>query len=377
MKILIIGGTGAMGAPLTQILGKNEENTVYVLARKKMYVPEMKNVQFIKGDAFDLNGMSDLVRREKFDVIVDFMIYNVENYKGFIDTYMSSCKQYVFTSTSSVYDEPPENSKITEETDRLYDKYNEERKNNNNVYHILKSNLDNIIFESEFKNWTMVRPYVTFNTKRLPLVTWPKEGWLYRVVKGKKVVLPKDAMFVPTTITYGAEVANGISFLIGNNKAFGQIVNIASNISTTWDDVLKIYQPILNDVCGKTIDIFWVEKAEEIWEEVPHQYDFYACDRLLRKEFDTTKLDVIAGKHIEFTDVRDSLAHCIKDLFSESNYQIVPDPILNGYMDKITKEHTHLSEFKGWRRKKNYLINRYRFLNGIYVLLRKIKKLFK
>ena len=377
MKLLIIGGTGAMGAPLTGILSKNTSNLVYVLSRKGEGTRNSDNVRCIKGDAFDLAFMKDLIKRENFDVIIDFMIYNPDTYNDFLELYLNSCKQYVFTSTASVYNEPSEHIKITEETPLLWENYSEERKGNNRVYHILKTNLDNIVLNQEKKNWTMVRPYITFNIHKLPLATWPKECWLYRALNGKSVILPKDVMDIPTTVTYGYDVSVGISELIGNDQAFGQIINIASNMSLTWNEVFKMYQTILKEKCGAEINVKWVDTSDEIWVECPHQYDFLACDRLLRKEFDTKKLDTLVGHTFVFSDSKDSLKKCLETFLDDTHRQIYPDPVLNGYMDRVTSDFTSLRNFKSRSAKLSYLVNRYIWVDRLYKFLRRIKRMVK
>lgn len=374
MKILIIGGTGAMGAPLTKILGEDRNNSVTALARKRLYVPDLPNVNFIQGNAFDSTFMSQVIQTGQYDVIVDFMIYSVNGYKDTIEKYMSSCKQYVCISSASVYACAPYKKRIIEETPRLYDSYSLERRQRIDIYHILKSQLDDILFQNKFKNWTLIRPYITFNKKKIPLVTWPKEVWLYRYINNKKIVLPKDAMSFRTTVSYGEEVAKSISALIGRQEAIGEIINVASYLSLTWKELLEKYEKILPKICGKKLKIFWVEKSEEILHYLPEQYDLFVNDRLLDREFDTSKLDRIAGKHIDFSEITESLSLCISGFLSEKEYKILPDPVINGYMDKITHEHTPLSEFNGKHLKILYLVNRYNTIGFMYRLLRKIKK---
>ena len=52
MKVLILGGTGAMGRPLVKYLSKNKENDVYVISRRVQFSYE-NNVHYIQGNTFD------------------------------------------------------------------------------------------------------------------------------------------------------------------------------------------------------------------------------------------------------------------------------------------------------------------------------------
>lgn len=332
----------------------------------------MNNVEFIQGNAFDVSKMTDLVKERGYDVIVDFMIYNcVEDYSSIIELYMTNCKQYVCLSTSSVYSQIYNNQLISETTPRLVDNYSDDRKNDVSIYHILKSRLDDLLLSNKYQNFTLIRPYITFNTKRLPMVTYPKEVWLYRVLNGKKVVLPHDVMNCTTTISFGGEVANAIASIIGKPEALGEIVNVASYINYTWEEVIDMYSAILPRVCGKQLNIHWVEEAKDIYSIISGEKDLYIYDRLLTRRFDTSKLDRIAGKHIEFTSVEQNLEDSIKNLLNEERYNIVPDPIFNGYMDKIIHDYTPLSEFSGLRGKILYLVYRYKIFSCLYSLIRR------
>ena len=51
MKVLILGGTGAMGRPLVKYLSKNKENDVYVISRRVQFSYE-NNVHYIQGNTF-------------------------------------------------------------------------------------------------------------------------------------------------------------------------------------------------------------------------------------------------------------------------------------------------------------------------------------
>ena len=73
-KVLVSGATGAMGQYLVphlaelgyEITGLTIDDTVSTLP----------NVRYLKKDAYDADGMQTFLQQEKFDGIVDFMIYN-------------------------------------------------------------------------------------------------------------------------------------------------------------------------------------------------------------------------------------------------------------------------------------------------------------
>lgn len=47
-------------------------------------------------------------------------------------------------------------------------------------YAITKAHQENLLINSKNKNWTIIRPYITYSEQRLQLGTFEKEDWLYR-----------------------------------------------------------------------------------------------------------------------------------------------------------------------------------------------------
>ena len=114
-KILVFGGTGAMGVYLVDILSKTWLYEIDVTSRsnRESTLPYLK---YIKGNARDNDFMRSLLS-EHYDVIIDFMNYNLDEFADRCNFLLSSCEQYVWFSSSRVY----ANSKIpiTESSPRL------------------------------------------------------------------------------------------------------------------------------------------------------------------------------------------------------------------------------------------------------------------
>lgn len=182
MKILVLGGTGAMGAPVVQILADRNNHVVVTTRQNKK--SQNKNIQFVQGDAHDLNFVRGLLDKV-YDAVIDFMIYTPDEFMTFSKLYMEKSRQYVFLSSARVYADSPE-ERITEDTPRLLDITKDEQYLATNEYALAKAREENMLMESGFNNFTIIRPYITYYNNRLQLGVFEKEIWLQRALDGKK-----------------------------------------------------------------------------------------------------------------------------------------------------------------------------------------------
>lgn len=79
IKVLLLGGTGAIGENLGEVLNK-KGYMVYVTSRK--YRKNAENVHYIQGNAKDTAFLKKLLNEYKVDIIFDFMLYTVEQFQG-------------------------------------------------------------------------------------------------------------------------------------------------------------------------------------------------------------------------------------------------------------------------------------------------------
>ena len=78
MKILILGGTGAIGKSLIPILVNKGEQ---VWCTSRTYNVNSDGVIYLQGDAHDFFFLQKCLEKE-YDVVIDFMIYRTEEFKN-------------------------------------------------------------------------------------------------------------------------------------------------------------------------------------------------------------------------------------------------------------------------------------------------------
>lgn len=353
-KVLVIGGTGAIGKSLVHIL-LEKKYKVDVTSRNMHNEGKQKNVRFFKGNGHEINFIQDILRDNYYDAIVDFMTYVPETFQRNIQLLLKGTDQYFFMSSGRVYADSEE--LLTEKSVRLLDSEINREDFITEKYALSKAEEEDILYKSGKKNWTIVRPYLTYNDYRLQLGFYEKECWLPRALAGLSIVLPSDIAKSYTTMTNGEDVAEVISLLIGNKKALGEVIQIASSEALMWGDIAEIYSDVLEKEMGVKLKINRLVEAEEmigLWPKSLIKYD-----RVYNRRFCCDKLySIIGAEKIIFRNVRKGLGNCLKTFLSNPD---VGSLYVNyeAWSDRVTKERSSLNRFESSKAKIRYIGKRY------------------
>ena len=100
MKILMIGGTGTISYDATKyFLAQNHD--VYLLNRGNRNNLSDERLNYIIGNANDAKSLESALDGKEFDVILDFILYNVNQMKERLAIYNNKCKQFIFISSAT------------------------------------------------------------------------------------------------------------------------------------------------------------------------------------------------------------------------------------------------------------------------------------
>jgi nucleoside-diphosphate-sugar epimerase len=349
MKVLVLGGTGAMGAHLVRLLsGEGEE--IWVTSRRRR--SSEGKVHYLQGDAHEMGFIEEVLQRH-WDAIVDFMVYKTPEFEARAGLLMDATAHYLFLSSARVY--AKSNIPLKESAERLLDVSDDEEYLATDDYALAKARQENILKGSGRTNWTVIRPYITYSDNRLQLGVLEKEEWLYRALQGRTIVFSSDINTKKTTMTYGLDVAEGMLAVIGKPSAMGEIFHITSPESIAWHDVLAVYLDVLEQKLGRRPKVKFQDLERFMTSKrAPHQIKY---DRLFDREFDSSKI----SRHLDitrFTKVRIGLEHCLKCFLEKSEFQYI-DWSYEALRDRQTKEHASLKEIRGLREKARYLLYRY------------------
>lgn len=306
-QVLILGGTGAMGSHLTPLL--TEDYNVFVTSREKR---ESDTIRYIQGDAHNNEFLGTLLT-QKWDCIVDFMHYGTKEFSERIDDILSATTQYIFLSSCRVFAESK--SPIIETSPRLIDVCNDAEYLETDEYALAKARCENILQSKPQKNWTIVRPTITYSETRLQLGASEKEDWLYKALHGYPIVFSDDLKSKVTTMTYAGDVARAIKALVGNKNCFGEDFNLTGTDYKTWSEVLEIYR---NTLALKEIatsvymtPITWNLRYKSKYQVLYSRY----FDRI----FDNSKISKFVDT-TRFISMEDGLTKCLTDFLKNPNF---------------------------------------------------------
>jgi len=298
-RALVLGGPGAMGVYLVpELAALGYEVQVVSLDNA---VSDHPRVSYAKADAKDIDYLSGLLE-ERFDVIVDFMLYSTEQFRERCDSLLRNTDHYIFLSSYRVYDGG--HVPITEECPRLLDASPNKKFLRTDDYSLTKARQEDILQSSGYDNWTIVRPAITYSKRRFQLVTLEAHIVVARALKGLPVVLPKEALSVQATMSWAGDVAKLMSRLVLNPSAYLERFTLATAEHRAWGEIAEYYREFigLEYVGADTEDYLEIMGGSD---GARYQLDY---DRLFERIVDNSKVLRVTGvKQEDFMPLRRGL----------------------------------------------------------------------
>lgn len=331
-KILVPGGTGAMGTYLVPEFSKRGYK-VDVVSLDDV-VSDDENVTYIKADLRNIGYLRELLKN-KYDAIVDFMIYsNMIEFTKVCKMMLDSTEHYVFFSSYRVYDEAPV---ITENSPRLLDSSEDSEFLHfcdiytNGDYSLYKAAQENFLMCSKYDNWTILRPAITYSKRRFQLTTLEAPLFVPRALDGKTVALPESCLDSQATMSWAGDVGKMISGLIFNPKAYREAFTVSTSEHHTWREIAEIYSELIglkyiavsNDEYLKIFDSYIASKYQLIY------------DRCFNRVIDNSKiLEATGMKQSELMPLKEGLR---RELSALPKGAISYDEVRNKIIDDIVK----------------------------------------
>lgn len=341
-KILLLGGTGVIGSEF--IRNFNNKHNIFTTSRKKRDFDKV-----IHGDAKNDTFLKRILT-EKWDVIIDLLIYSKIEFENRYKLLLKSTKNYIFVSTSRVYNDS--SKEINERSLRLIDSNSKINSYSPDDYSLIKAYQENLLLNNDLKNFTIVRPYITFNKDRLQLIHLEKEFWLQRLISNKELVLPREVLDKETTLTSGKTVAAMINKII-NKDPNGAIFNLTTNQTYSWNIILKKYIDIFNTYNSKNPQ-FRVLPLKDYFNYYGNNNQI-TYDRFFNRRFEANKLfeDIISNNN-----ELELLGDEFKNFLQNPKFNYIT-PRFNGISDKIINSFDYKLLRMGTKNAIVYLMGRF------------------
>lgn len=283
-KVLLLGGTGAIGnyvAKHCSSLGYK----VYITSRSRRF-SNLDNISFFCGDATDFSFLTSLLSADRYDAVIDFMVYETSKFIKHAEFILENTDHYVFLSSYRVFSDSgllP----LAENSPRLLDVCNDHDYLNTDEYALAKARQEDILIRNEKRNWTILRPSITYSAGRFQLGSLEANIILPRAIEGLPVILPYEMMQRYTTMTWAGDVGNMISKVLFQPQCMGTDFNATTSEALTWGNVAKIY----HDTIGLNVINVSTEDFMSLGLN-PYQLKY---DRLINRICDNKKILMFTG----------------------------------------------------------------------------------
>jgi nucleoside-diphosphate-sugar epimerase len=230
LKVLFIGGSGIISSACSQLAVERGVD-LYLLNRGSTSarpVPDQATV--LRGDIRDLDSATDALGDLTFDAVVDWVAFTPEHVQADVDLFRERTGQYVFISSASAYQTPPERVPVTESTP-LRNPFWQYSRDKIACEELLISAYREAGFPA-----TIVRPSHTYDQTSVPF----DGGWtaMARMRQGKPVIVHGDGTSL-WTLTHHLDFAQGFVPLLGHPRTIGEAFHITSDDVLTWNQIAR------------------------------------------------------------------------------------------------------------------------------------------
>ena len=288
-RAFLIGGGGTLGGYASVELLKAGWS-VDVLAPEPL--PSLtRRLRHFRGTADDAT-LREIFARNRYDVVVDFLHYrDSDAYRARADFLLDNTDQLVFLSSYRVYAGARDPEPITETSPLLLDVAPAEFAVQDR-YAAPKTREERYLRSCGRKNWTIVRPLISFSHFRLDLLLTGGDQLLPRSRAGKPMLLPEEARDLTAGVGWAGNVGKMFAGIAGNGRALGEAFTFGTGERRTWSEVAGYYEDLLG------AKFVWVPAADYVACATPDDFVFrqaWTYDRALSRLADCTKVRAVCG----------------------------------------------------------------------------------
>ena len=300
-KVLLIAGGGTLGTYVT------EELVERGIATDVICLEEYKNSELVTyyREKVTFDYISEFLKGKQYSAIVDFLHYiDVKEYERVYNLYSLHTEQIVYLSSYRVY--ANEEHPIKETSPTWLDVEMDEEFVNTENYAMPKLRCEAFLKSKSQKNWTIVRPVISFSDKRFDLFMYTGSSIISRVKNKEKIVMPIEVRNTTAGIDWAGNSGKLMGKLLMNEKALGEEYTISSGQNLTWGEMSDIY----NEVFGIEIDWVSMEDFIKYGPDMSGNKWGLKYDRVLDRSVDVSKVLKDTGtKKEDFKPIKEALIY--------------------------------------------------------------------
>jgi nucleoside-diphosphate-sugar epimerase len=230
LRILFIGGSGVISSACSRLAVERGADLFLLNRGTTSTRPVPEEATLLRGDIRDPAAVKEALGSLEFDAVVDWVAFTPEHVQADLDLFRGRTGHYVFISSASAYQTPPERVPVTESTPlrNPYWRYSRDK--------IACEDLLVRAYREEAFPATIVRPSHTYDETAVPF----DGGWtaVARMRQGKPVIIHGDGTSL-WTLTHHLDFARGFVPLLGHRRTLGEAFHITSDDVLTWDQIAR------------------------------------------------------------------------------------------------------------------------------------------
>jgi len=231
-SVLFIGGTGVISAAAAERAVAVGHRLTILNRGSQTLRPAPEGVELLKADIRDTASVRAALGSRTFDVVVNFVGFTADQVAADIELFAGRTGQYVYISSASAYQKPPERLPVLESTPlrNPFWQYSRDK--------IACEDLLVRAYREDGFPITIIRPSHTYDRTMVALTG----GWtdIARLRAGKPVVVHGDGTSL-WTLTHASDFAKALVGLLGLRQAVGESFTITSDEYLPWNRIYELF----------------------------------------------------------------------------------------------------------------------------------------
>ncbi|WP_161883162.1 SDR family oxidoreductase [Deinococcus alpinitundrae] len=230
MDILFIGGSGIISSACSRVAVEAGHQLFLLNRGQTTSRPVPNGATPLHGDIRDPASAAAALGSRRFDAVVNWVAFTPEHIETDLALFRDRTDQYIFISSASAYQTPPERLPVLESTPlrNPYWRYSRDKI-------ACEERLTRAYREDGFPT-TIVRPSHTYDQTLLPM----DGGYTVvdRMRRGQPVIVHGDGTSL-WTLTHHQDFAAAFTGLLGNPQAVGDVFHITSDEWLSWNQIFE------------------------------------------------------------------------------------------------------------------------------------------